>query len=111
MAEDIDELRELIEKNIEISQETHRMVRKMRRTALFGWFFQAVWWLAVAGITSAAYYYYAEPYIAKIESLYGFTQSQSRGFNEEITNLFAIMKQQRFQQTQSPQTSATTTPR
>ncbi len=84
--DEIEELRELVEKNIEVTQDTNRVVRKMQRSATWGWILRIVWWLVVAGVTGAAYYYYVQPYVVKIEQLYGLTQQQSQSFNEQVVN-------------------------
>lgn len=90
---EIEELRELVEKNIAITQETNRMVRKMRRNATWGWIFQIVWWLVVAGVTGAAYYYYVQPYIMQIEHLYGLSQEQTQNWNNQIGGLMKFFTQ------------------
>ncbi len=101
--DEIEELKELVEKNIQLSQETNRMVRRMRRTATWGWIFQIVWWLAVAGATGAAYYYYVQPYVARVEHLYGVTQEQTQHWNNQIGGFLKLFGQNG--------SSASTTPR
>ncbi len=85
--ENIDELRELVEKNIAIAEETNRIVRGMRRSARLGRLFQVVWWLLIAIVSAVSYYYYVEPYVAKIEQLYGMTEQQGQTMSNEVTNI------------------------
>jgi len=102
--EEIGELKELVEKNIEVTEETNRVVHKMRRSAMWGMVMQIVWWVAIAGATGAAYYYYVQPYVAQIQRLYGASQTQSQNLNEQIVNFVKFLGQQDTH-------SSTTTPR
>ncbi len=70
MTDDIEELRALIEKNTKLAEDTNRMVHKLRRSALWGRFFQIVWWVAIIAISGAAYYIYLQPYVGQIEAMY-----------------------------------------
>jgi len=101
---EIDELKGLVTKNIEVTEDTNRIVRKMRRTSRLAFIFQIVWWLIVAGVTGAAYYYLVQPQMAKIEQLYGMTQAQSQSWNDQVTNFL------KFFQAQQSQSHATSTP-
>ena len=91
---EIEELKELVEKNIAVTQDTNRMVRKMRRNATWALVFQVVWWLVVAGVTGAAYYYYVQPYVMQIEHLYGVSQQQTQNWNNQIGSFFKFLSQQ-----------------
>lgn len=80
-----------IDELLRLTKETNRMVHKMRRSQLWGRFFQIVWWIAIVAISGAAYYYYAAPYVNKIEQLYaqleqGGAQAQSMG--TEVSSFF-----------------------
>lgn len=70
MTDDIEELKELVEKNTKLSEDTNRTVHKMRRSALWGRFFQLAWWIAIIAVSGAAYYIYLQPYVGQIEALY-----------------------------------------
>jgi hypothetical protein len=59
-----------IDEILQITKDTNRMVRKMRRSQLWGRFYQVVWWLAIIAISGAAYYYYAQPYVDRLTQLY-----------------------------------------
>lgn len=74
----IEELEELIKQNIELTQETNRIVRGMRRSARWGWFFTLVWWGVILASTGAAYYY-LQPYIQQAQELY----TQARDANHQ----------------------------
>jgi hypothetical protein len=70
MTDDIEELKELVEKNTKLAEDTNRTVHKMRRSALWGRFFQLAWWIAIIAVSGAAYYIYLQPYVGQIEALY-----------------------------------------
>jgi len=59
------ELKELLKKNIEISGESLKILRKMHRSAIIGRFFWILKWLVIIGL-SAGIYYYIEPYLRTI---------------------------------------------
>ena len=87
MDEDIRELKALMQQNIALTEDISHQVRKMRRAALWGRFFQIVWWVAVLAVSGAAYYYYLQPYVGKFESLYSEIQTnsqQSPSINQEV---------------------------
>lgn len=81
---DIEELRELVKKNLALTEETHRIVRGMRSAARWGRFFSIVWWLIIIAVTGATYYIYVQPYVATIEKAYGNTQN----FETQVQNFF-----------------------
>ena len=81
---EIEELRELIEKNIALSEETNKMMRQMRRSARLGRLFQMVWWLLVVGVSAVSYYYYVQPYVAQIERIYTSGQQQSQNLQQQV---------------------------
>jgi hypothetical protein len=79
---DNEELRELVKKNLELTQETNRIVRGMRRSARWGRFFSFVWWLLIIAVSAASYYYYVQPYVETIEKAYGNTQNFQQQFQQ-----------------------------
>lgn len=67
---EIDALKQEVEELKVLTEDTNRQVHKMRRSARWGLLFQILWWLSVIGVTGAAYYYYVQPYIQKVEEFY-----------------------------------------
>lgn len=55
-------LKELLRKNLEVSEETLKLVRRMNRARVMGGIFKAVKWLIIIAITLGLYYY-IEPYV------------------------------------------------
>lgn len=79
-----EELRDLIKKNIAITEETHRIVRGMRSSQRWGRFFAIVWWLAILAVSGATYYYYVQPYVDTVVRAYGSTQN----FETQVQDFF-----------------------
>jgi hypothetical protein len=65
----IEELKELVRRNIALAEDTNRILHGMRNASRWSTAFRAVWWLVIAGVTIAAYSY-LWPYISQILSLY-----------------------------------------
>jgi len=101
MNEDIEEIKELTKKALALAEDTNRMVHKMRRSALWGRFLQLAWWFAIIVISGAAYYIYLQPYVARLEQLYG----QVEGTNQQAQNWGAEFQQflAKFAPPQKPQ--------
>jgi len=87
MTEDIEELKELVEKNIKLTEDTNRTVHKMRRSAIWGRVFQMVWWGVIIIVSGAAYYIYLQPYVGQIEDLYTQFKASGQQFQDFIQNL------------------------
>lgn len=89
---DIDALKQEVEELKELTADTNRQVHKMKRGARWALLFQLVWWLSILGITGAAYYYYVQPYVQKIEQFYMDAQhgaGQAQGWYEQMQQFFA----------------------
>ncbi|MEI7720279.1 MAG: hypothetical protein WCI89_03680 [bacterium] len=72
MEEDIDisNIKDLVQKNVAIAEDTNRTVHAMRRAQKWGAFFKFVWWAVIIVVSGATYYLYFQPYVGKIERLY-----------------------------------------
>jgi len=77
MAEDLDELKQEVEELKAMTLDTNRQVHKMRRGVRWAMVLQLLWWLTIFGVTGAAYYYYVQPYVTKIENMYFKTQQSA----------------------------------
>ncbi len=89
---EIEELKELVLKNIEVTQETNRIVRKMRRGAIWSTFLRLVWWLVIVGATSASYYYIVQPQVDKIAKIYNMGQEGSQNVNNQVSNFLKFFQ-------------------
>ena len=106
--DDIEELKELVKENIAATQENTRMLRRMRRGAFWGWVFYIIWWLVIGGVAGAVYYYYLQPYVNKVEALYGVSQQESQNWNEQVANFLKYFGQQDQRASQATSTPSTT---
>jgi hypothetical protein len=73
---EIEELKKLVQKDIEIGDETRKMVASMRRSARWGIVFQVMYWLLILGVLGAAYYY-VSPYVSEVFGFYKEVQQSS----------------------------------
>jgi hypothetical protein len=88
--DDIEELKELVKRNTAILEDTNRTVHKMRRSALWGRFFQLAWWFAIIAVSGATYYLYLQPYVGQIAELYGQLREsgqQAHSFSAQIQDV------------------------
>lgn len=95
--EEIDELKKLVEKNIEVTEETNRIVHKMRRSALWGRFFQLAWWFAIIAVSGATYYLYLQPYVGQLTDMYVQLREgsqQAHSFSAQIQDVLLRYKGQ-----------------
>jgi len=60
-----EELKELMQKNLEVSEETLRILKKINRARVFGSIFSLIKWVIIIGISVGAYYY-IEPVLKDI---------------------------------------------
>ncbi|GMQ95108.1 MAG: hypothetical protein BMS9Abin13_218 [Patescibacteria group bacterium] len=64
------EAKKLIEKNLELSKENNKMLRKMRRAMRWGKVFKLFYWTIIIGSTVGAYYY-IQPFVDDLKATYG----------------------------------------
>lgn len=86
MEEDIDirELKELVQKQALLNADTNRVVHKLHRALWWGRLWSLVWWGAILVLSSAAYYYYLQPYLEQVLKLYAGAQ----GFEGQFSDFF-----------------------
>jgi hypothetical protein len=85
MDTDIEELKQEVEELKALTADTNKTIHKMRRSQRWATILSIVWWLTVAGVSGAVYYYYFQPYIQAIMSTYG----DAKDFQVQIQDLFA----------------------
>jgi len=60
-----EELKQLLKKNLEVSEESLRILKKMNRVRIFGNIYTFLKWVIIVGV-SVGLYYYLDPYIKKL---------------------------------------------
>lgn len=88
--------KEMLRKNLEVSQESLKILKKMNRARVVGGVLKVFKWVIVIGISFGAYYY-IEPYLKGLMNVYnninaGAGHSSATGafsvFMEKLKNLF-----------------------
>lgn len=76
-----DDLEVLLRRNLELSKENNRLLRSMRRAALWGTFFRIAWIAVLIGVPVFLYYYFLQPYYEGLSAGYQQFQEQSGGIS------------------------------
>jgi len=84
MDTEIDELKQEVEELKSLTQDTNRVVHKLRRNIWWGRLWTIIWWAVILGLTGASYLY-LQPYIQKATAAYG----NVKGFQLQVENFFA----------------------
>ena len=77
-----EELKNLLQKNLETSQESLKILKKINRSRLIGNFFSFIKWLIIIGTAFGAYYY-LQPYINQLLDLV----KQVQGIQKSLQNV------------------------
>ncbi len=75
------EEKETLEKILELAQENNKILRKMRRSILWGRIFHTLYWVIIIGLSVGAYYY-IQPYFEGLLKSFGATGSNLEMFAE-----------------------------
>lgn len=81
------ENQETLNKILELTGENNRMLRKMRRSIIWGRIFHALYWLLIIGLTVGAYYY-IQPYLSAVLSTFGAASDTVSGLEKFLTPEF-----------------------
>lgn len=91
MDREVEELKQLVRRNIEITKETREVVDKMhranRRSTILRW----SWRLFVLGAFALGYYYFVLPYVVQVMGLYESVRGgaeQAQGFGSQFSEFF-----------------------
>ena len=83
----IDELKELVRRNIELSTETNKIVHGIRNSARWASVARFLWWGLIVAASVASYVYF-QPYIQKMEQIYNSVQAGGQQA-QTVGNTFA----------------------
>lgn len=64
------EIRYILEQNTALLKENNMLLKKMRRNATIGLWFQITWYVVLIGLPFALYFYILEPYFEALGSSY-----------------------------------------
>ena len=65
-----EEIKTLLRRNLELTRENNKLLKKIRRNAVIANIMRLVWWAAIIGIPLFLYYYVLQPYIAELGLAY-----------------------------------------
>lgn len=68
------EIKELLRRNIKLSEENNALLKKMHRRAELSFFFRFVYWTIIIGAAVVSFYY-TQPYLDKVLALYADIQA------------------------------------
>ncbi|MFT7507332.1 MAG: hypothetical protein ACI92I_000475 [Acidimicrobiales bacterium] len=67
---DHEALKELVNKNSVLLEENNRLLKKLHRNALWGFWVRVTWFVVMLGLPFALYFYVLEPYFSALGSNY-----------------------------------------
>ncbi len=80
------ELRDLLEKNLQISEENNELLKKLYRSQKWSQFMSIMYWVLIIGITFGTYYY-LQPYIETLLGTYTDLMSGIDTINQKSQSL------------------------
>ena len=60
----------LLERNLKLTEENNKILRKMHRAALWKNFFSVLYWVFIVG-TALGAYYFLQPYVGTLQGMLG----------------------------------------
>ena len=84
------EERQLLIQTSRLVEENNKILRKMRRGALFGRILHTLYWLVVIGLSVGAYIY-VQPYVDQLKEAYGGIQQDvnaAKSVSSKFSNFF-----------------------
>lgn len=91
MSQEVEELKELVRRNIEISKETRDEVVKIHRASRRSTMLRWAWRLFVLAAFALGYYYFIWPYVAQVMVMYESVRAgaeQAQGFGSQFSEFF-----------------------
>jgi len=70
-----EEFKSLLRRNLEITRENNKLLRKMHRSAVVSRIVQLIWWSILIGVPIFVYYYILQPYLRELLELYSGVQN------------------------------------
>lgn len=65
-----EEIKILLRKNLELTKENNRLLKKLRRATIISGLLRLVWWVVILGIPVFLYYYVLQPYLGELSAAY-----------------------------------------
>ena len=65
-----EEFKVLLRKNLELSKENNRLLKKMRRNAIISNILRIIWWSVIIGLPIYLYFSIFQPYLEELAAVY-----------------------------------------
>lgn len=82
-----DETKTLLRRNLELTRENNKLLKKIRRSAFIGNIMRLVWWAVIIGIPVVLYYYVVQPYYQDLVQTYHDVQTGVSGAQERLYDI------------------------
>ena len=79
-----EEFKVLLRKNLELSKENNRLLKKMRRSAFIGNILRVIWWAVIIGLPIYLYFSVLQPYLEELAAVYKNVQTEVG----DVANIF-----------------------
>lgn len=91
--DDID-VKRLLKENTELARQNNKLLKEMKRMALWGTILKVVWFAVLIGVPVFLYFYAIEPYIESFRQSYEGFRAEFSGFSNfrGIEDLFRNME-------------------
>ena len=102
------EVKALLRRNLELTRENNKLLKKIRRNAVVANIMRLVWWAVIIGVPVVLYYYVFEPYLVEMSTaLQGVQNSVSGAQNMFLDMPFVGDLIERFANTKEAVTPVT----
>lgn len=82
-----DEAKALLRRNLELTRENNKLLKKIRRNGVIANVMRLVWWAIIIGVPVFLYYYVLQPYLDQLSATY---QGLSTGVSDAQNTLLNI---------------------
>ncbi len=79
------EERELLNRSVSLAEDNNKILHAMRRSMRVSRIFNIIYWIFIIGSAIGAYYF-IQPYLEKLYSIYDGAQNSLDSFNQTIDN-------------------------
>ena len=82
-----EEIKTLLRRNLELTRENNRLLKKIRRNGLVANIMRIVWWAVIIGVPVFLYYYVLQPYLVELSTTYQEFQSGVSGAQNALFDI------------------------
>ena len=82
-----DEMKTLVRRNLELTRENNKLLKKIRRNGMIANIMRLVWWGVIVGVPLFLYYYVLQPYISELGLAYQGVTDGVSGAQNSLRNI------------------------